>query len=68
MIGVLDDKKTRLEEIKVDHSDIMALEGTIRGNKIRIILTYFDSTKKHIRNRLQKDRKKSKDNRETHGS
>ena len=45
MIGVLDDKKTRLEEIKVDHSDIMALEGTIRGHKIRIILTYFDSTK-----------------------
>ena len=25
IIGVLDDKKTRLEEIKVDHSDIMAL-------------------------------------------
>jgi len=46
MIGFKDDKKTRLEEIKVEHNDILAMEGTIRGSKIRIILVYFDSTKK----------------------
>ena len=45
MIGYLDDKKTKLEEIKIDHSDILALEGTMRGSKIRIILTYMDSSK-----------------------
>ena len=45
MIGYLDDKKTKLEEIKTDCSDILALEGTMRGSKIRIILAYFDSTK-----------------------
>ena len=45
MIGFRDDKKTKLEEIKVDSNDILALEGTVRGSKIRIILSYFDSTK-----------------------
>ena len=34
MIGFKDDKKTKLEEIKVEHNDILALEGTIRGSKI----------------------------------
>ena len=34
-----------MEEIKIDNNDILALEGTVRGNKIRIILSYFDSTK-----------------------
>ena len=33
MIGYIDDKKTKLEEIKVDHSDLLALEGTMRGCK-----------------------------------
>ena len=46
MIGFKDDKRTRLEEIKVKHNDILALEGTIRDSRIRIILVYFDSTKK----------------------
>merc|ERR1711874_610524 len=31
--------------IKIDSSDILALEGTVRGSKIRIISSYFDSTK-----------------------
>ena len=53
MIGFKDDKRTRLEEIKVKHNDILALEGTIRDSRIRIILVYFDSTKKKNRNRLQ---------------
>ena len=57
MIGLLDDKKTRLEEIKVDHSDILALEGTMRGNKIRIILTYFDSTKNKSGKVFERNRK-----------
>ena len=47
MIGFKDDKMTKLEEKKVEDSDILALEGTIRENKIRIILVYFDSTKKN---------------------
>ena len=29
----------------VDNNDILAVEGTVRGNKVRIILSYFDSTK-----------------------
>ena len=45
LIGYKNDKKTKLEEIKVDSNDILALEGTVRGSKIRIILSYFDSTK-----------------------
>ena len=57
MIGFLDDKKTRLEEIKVDHSDILALEGTMRGSKIRIILTYFDSTKNKSGKDFERNRK-----------
>ena len=57
MIGLLDNKKTRLEEIKVDHSDILALEGTMRGSKIRIILTYFDSTKNKSGKDFERNRK-----------
>ena len=45
LIGYKDDKKTKLKEIKEDHSDILALEETVRGSHIRIILAYFDSTK-----------------------
>ena len=45
LIGYKKDNKTKLEEMAVDNNDILALEGTVRGNKIRIILSYFDSTK-----------------------
>jgi len=44
MIGYIDDKKTKLEEIKVNHSDI-AVKGTMRGSKIRIFLTYMGCSK-----------------------
>ena len=37
MIGFKDDKKTLMEEIKTESSDILALEGTVRGSKLRII-------------------------------
>ena len=33
IIGYKDDRDTRLEEIEVDDCDILALEGTIRGEK-----------------------------------
>merc|ERR1712121_465773 len=46
MIGFKDDKKTIMEEIKTESSDILALEETVRGSKIRIILAYMDSDKK----------------------
>ena len=45
IIGHMKDNRIKLEEIEVKNNDILALEGTIRGNRIRIILTYFDSTK-----------------------
>ena len=46
MVGCKDDKKTIMEEIKTESNDILALEGTVRGSKIRIILVYMDSDKK----------------------
>ena len=46
MIGFKDDKRTIMEEIKVDNSDILELEGTVRGSKVRIVLVYMDSDKK----------------------
>ena len=56
MIGFKDDKKTNMEEIKTASNDILALEGTVRGCKMRIILAYMDSDKKksgknYVRNR-----------------
>ena len=45
IIGYRDDRDTRLEEIEVDDCDILALEGTIRGERSRIVLSYFDSSK-----------------------
>ena len=42
MIGYKEDKKkTIMEEIKVDNNDILAIEGKIRGCKVRIILIYI---------------------------
>jgi len=35
----------KLEDMKIKDKDILALEGTIRGTKFRIVLRYFDSTK-----------------------
>ena len=57
MIGYLDDKNTKLEEIKVEHSDVLALEGTMRGCKIRIILSYFDSNKNKTGKDFERNRK-----------
>merc|ERR1712002_1245768 len=56
MIGFKDDKKTIMEEIKTTSNDILALEGTVREYKMRIILAYMDSDKKksgknYVRNR-----------------
>ena len=61
IIGHKKDNRIKLEEINVKNNDILALEGTIRGNKIRIILTYLDSTKLktgkdyEINRKIQKD-------------
>merc|ERR1711874_539442 len=44
-IGFKKDNRIKLEEIKVNNNDVLALEGTVRNTKIRIILSYFDSTK-----------------------
>ena len=44
-IGYKKDNRIKLEEITVKNRDILALEGTIMNTKIRIILSYFDSTK-----------------------
>jgi len=41
----------------VDNNDILALEGTVRGNKIRIILSYFDSTKNKSGRDYERNRK-----------
>ena len=35
-----------MEDIKTDSSDILALEGTVRGSRVRIIIIYMDSDKK----------------------
>ena len=45
MLGYKKNKNIILEEINTKSSDILAVEGKVRGCKIRIILTYFDSTK-----------------------
>ena len=46
MIGYKEDKRVVMEELRVDSSDVLAIEGKIRGCKNRIILVYVDSTKK----------------------
>ena len=57
MIGFKEDKKTVMEEIKVESNDILAIEGKIRGCKVRIILVYMDSTKKKQGKDYNKNRK-----------
>ena len=44
-IGHIDDKKIKLEEVKVDNSDILIVEGTVHRKKVRIILTYMGCSK-----------------------
>ena len=44
-IGYKIGKKIKMEEIKVKNNDVLAIEGTIGSEKIRLILCYFDSTK-----------------------
>ena len=56
-IGYINDGKTKLEEIKVDHSDILVVEGTTRGNKIRIILTYMGCSKNKTGKEYEENRK-----------
>ena len=57
MIGFRDDKKTKLEEIKLEHNDILALAGTVRGSKIRIVLAYYDSMKNKSGKDFESNRK-----------
>ena len=45
--------KIKMEEILVNNVDIIALEGTIENLKYRIILSYFDSSKKNQGMNLQ---------------
>ena len=56
IIGYKDDKKTKLEEMEIDKCDILALEGTVRGDKFRIVLTYFDSSKSKSDEDFKKNR------------
>ena len=56
IIGYKDDKKTKLEEMEIDNCDILALEGTVRGDKFRIVLTYFDSSKSKSDEDFKKNR------------
>ena len=45
-IGFIEEANVKVEEIEVDSNDILAIEGKILGLKFRIILCYFDCTKK----------------------
>ena len=56
IIGYKDDRDIKLEEIEVEDNDILALEGVIRGEKSRIILSYFDSSKSHTDDGFKKNR------------
>ena len=57
-IGYLDDGKTKIEELKVEHSDILVVEGIVRGIKIRIILTYMGCSKNKTGKEYDENRKK----------
>merc|ERR1712179_715468 len=56
IIGYKEDKEVKLEEIKTDDNDILALEGVVRGDKTRIILSYFDSSKRKTGDEYDKNR------------
>ena len=57
IIGYKEDKEIKLEEIDTGDNDILALEGVIRGEKTRIILSYFDSSK----NKTNEDYKRNRE-------
>ena len=40
-----DDERINLDEVKVDSSDILIVEGTVHRRKVRIILTYMGCSK-----------------------
>ena len=48
-----------MEEIKTESNNILALEGTVRGSKMRIILVYMDSDKKKSGKNYIRNKKKS---------
>merc|ERR1712082_27349 len=48
-LGYAESANIKLEEIKVKSNDILALEGMINGAKCRIILCYFNCSKKKRR-------------------
>merc|ERR1711909_174601 len=56
IIGFKEDKEVKLEEIKIDDNDILALEGVVRGDKTRIILSYFDSSKNKSGDEYERNR------------
>merc|ERR1712082_305688 len=45
-LGYAEAANIKLEEIEIKSNDILALEGTINGAKCRIILCYFNCSKK----------------------
>ena len=57
MLGYKKDKNIKLEEIGTEHKDVLAVEGTVTNRKIRIILVYFDSTKKKLGKDFERNRK-----------
>ena len=57
MLGYKKDRNIKLEEIETEHKDVLAVEGTVRNRKIRIILVYFDSTKKKSGKDFERNRK-----------
>merc|ERR1712030_268990 len=56
IIGFKEDKEVKLEEIEIDDNDILALEGVVRGDKTRIILSYFDSSKNKSGDEYERNR------------
>ena len=56
-IGFKINHKVKMEEIEVDNSDVLALDGTIEDSKYRIILSYFDSNKKKQGDDFNRNRK-----------
>merc|ERR1712121_377638 len=64
MIGYKEDKYIVMKEINTKSNDILAIEGKIRGCKVRIVLMYLDNTKlkrgkDYLRNRqIQKQAEK----------
>merc|ERR1712055_1063422 len=60
-IGFKINHKVKMEEIEVDNSDVLALEGAIEDSKYRIILSYFDSNKKKQGDDFNRNRKIQKE-------